>query len=76
MVEREKCYLVCVCVLFSQRGNKLMEVGERCLGEHHSHVLTRQKETISHLREKIKEDTGIQTKGRQHCFRCVCVCVY
>ena len=42
-------------VTLLQRWQHLIAVGERCLGEHHSQVLARQRDSIAHLREKVKE---------------------
>ncbi|CAI8051669.1 Forkhead-associated domain-containing protein 1 [Geodia barretti] len=42
-----------------EKWDQLIAVGERCLGEHHSQVLVRQKDTIAHIRERLQErDNG------------------
>ena len=46
-----------------QSGGQLVAVGERCLGEHHSQVLARQKETVAHLRQQLKEREDGQPTG-------------
>ena len=38
-----------------QKWQQLIGVGERCLGEHHSQVLARQRDTIAHIREQLQE---------------------
>ena len=38
-----------------QKWEQLIVVGERCLGERHSQVMARERETVTQLRDQLQE---------------------